>query len=145
MVHQTKDRQHSEVFKGIPGSVSAIGFAADEKHRATRSNSSSEKLKTYPLIEWGITEEKALQYCYDKGFLWGGLYTHFDRVSCFCCPLQKLGDLRRLRKHYPELWLRMLDMSSQLGQNRGFRDYTTVQDLENRFAQEDKQLKLWTA
>ena len=129
--------------KGIPGSVSAIGFAADEKNRASRSNASSEKPKIYPLIEWGITEGKALQYCYDKGFFWGGLYTHFDRVSCFCCPLQKLGALRRLRKHYPELWLRMTYMDSQISQSSGFGSYASVQDMENRFAQEERQLELW--
>lgn len=37
--------------KGIPGSVSAIGFAADEKNRATRSSASPGKPKIYPLIE----------------------------------------------------------------------------------------------
>ena len=139
---RSKVRTIEKYIRSINGAVSCVGFAADEIKRV-KSNHIN---KRFPLIEWGITEEKALQYCYDKGFFWGGLYTHFDRVSCFCCPLQKLGDLRRLRKHYPDLWARMLDMDSRVTQkNKGFRDYATVQDMENRFAQEERQLELWAA
>lgn len=76
--------------------IQYIGIAADEKKRA--------KDKKYPLIEWGMTESDCLNYCYNKGFDWGGLYQHFDRVSCWCCPLQNLKDLRNLWEYYPELW-----------------------------------------
>ena len=37
------------------------------------------------------------EYCYDHGFDWDGLYEIFRRVSCWCCPLQSLSELRKRR------------------------------------------------
>lgn len=77
-----------------------IGFAADERHRldgVTKKNSAY-CVQRYPLVEWGVTEADALAYCYKRGFTWGGLYHFFSRVSCFCCPLQPLDELRTLRE-----------------------------------------------
>jgi 3'-phosphoadenosine 5'-phosphosulfate sulfotransferase (PAPS reductase)/FAD synthetase len=119
--------------KTIPNAVQLIGIAADEPQRIK-----DESDKKYPLFHWGITESQALAYCLERGFDWGGLYNHFGRVSCFCCPLQKIGELRTLRKYYPELWARMLEMDSAIQNNRGFRGYKTVKDMEDRFAKEVK-------
>lgn len=132
----------NKYLKSIPNAIQCIGFAADEKHRVDRNNANSGIPKIYPLIEWGITEEKALEYCYDKGFNWGGLYNHFQRVSCFCCPLQRIGELRKIRLYYPELWTRMLEMDRKIKDNRGFRGYNTVFDLEKRFTHEDPRIFL---
>ena len=120
--------------------ISCIGFAADEAKRVltTQNKPWSER---YPLIEYDISEKEALAYCYDKGFDWGGLYELFGRVSCFCCPLQRIGELRMLRKHKPGLWKRMLKMD--IGQLRGFKGYKTVHDLDRRFAAEDKQILMF--
>lgn len=114
------------------GTVMYVGIAADEEHRIKKG-------KIYPLIEWGITEAAALKYCMDRGFDWGGLYSHFDRVSCFCCPLQPLDDLRTLRRHFPELWHQMLDWEKDIPyypNSRGFRD-KSVAELDARFAKEE--------
>jgi hypothetical protein len=89
---------------------------------------------------WGWLESDALQYCRNLGFSWGGLYDHFPRVSCFCCPLQSLRELRKLRQHYPDLWALMLKWDKEMPDNRGFKGYSTVHDLEARFAEEDRQL-----
>lgn len=113
--------------------VQCIGIAADEAHRCKLDGS-----RRYPLVEWGITEREALEYCYRRGFTWGGLYEHFDRVSCYCCALQGLSDLRKLRRHYPELWERMRTMDA-LSWN-GFTARATTEELEARFEQEDRQL-----
>ena len=79
------------------------------------------------------------------GYTWGGLYDLFQRVSCFCCPLQRLGELRKLRKHKPHLWKRMLEMDALVPEhNKGFRMYDTVHDLENRFSNEDRQGNMFT-
>ena len=51
-----------------------------------------------------MTEKDCLEYCYECGFDWGGLYNIFHRVSCWCCSLQSLDELRKLRKHFPDLW-----------------------------------------
>ena len=116
--------------------VRYIGIAADEAHRTGTKNLSKYEIK-YPLISWDMSEPEALQYCYDRGFDWGGLYNRFRRVSCFCCPLQRLGELKKLRRYYPHLWAKMLEWDlMQPAHNLGFREYATVHDLDRRFAQE---------
>ncbi len=116
-----------------------IAFAADEQHRLdgpTKRNSSY-CVQRYPLVEWNVTEADALNYCYKRGFTWSGLYHFFNRVSCFCCPLQRMDDLRTLRRHFPDLWQRMLVMESWLPENqRRFKD-SSVSDLDARFAAEE--------
>ena len=61
------------------------GIAADETKRLEKNK---EKNVRYPLNEWGMTEADALNYCYNHGFDWGGLYKKLGRVSCWCCPLK---------------------------------------------------------
>lgn len=117
-----------------------IAFAADEQHRVDNllERGSAYSTKRYPLVEWGITEKEALAYCYKRGFTWDGLYRFFNRVSCFCCPLQSLGDLRTLRKQFPNLWRKMFAMDSSLPdeRDRPFKG-TTLSALEARFAAEE--------
>jgi len=119
--------------KSVPACIPCIGYAADETHRIKPGP------QRYPLIEYGITEKQAIKYCRKLGYTWGGLYDLFDRVSCWCCPLQSLDDLRTLRKHRPELWQLMLRMDRENPSfNRGFYGYESVNDLEQRFSKEDK-------
>ena len=119
---------------------SCIGFAADEARRAPIIHKKKWP-ERYPLIEYDVSETEALKYCCDRGFDWGGLYELFGRVSCFCCPLQRLGELRNIRKHRPELWNKMLNMDIE--GNRGFRDLKTVHDLDRRFTEEDRQMTMF--
>jgi len=127
--------------------VRLIGFAADEAHRTERKEQKQKQKQKkypiqYPLIEWGMNEAECLSYCTDRGFDWGGLYKHFRRVSCFCCPLQRLGELRTLRRHFPDLWKQMLSWEDRMGShNRGFKDYTSVRDLDARFFREENEDK----
>ena len=114
--------------------VMSVGIAADESGRA-RDNE-----KRYPLIEWGWTEKDALNYCYSKGFDWGGLYDIFHRVSCWCCPLKSLDELRKLRKHFPDLWSKLLQWQEKTF--RTFKPNWTVQALEERFAREEEWEKM---
>jgi 3'-phosphoadenosine 5'-phosphosulfate sulfotransferase (PAPS reductase)/FAD synthetase len=113
--------------------VHYVGIAADEPKRIRDLN--------YPLVEWGWKEDKCLQYCYDKGFDWGGLYKVFPRVSCWCCPLKSLPELRNLRRSFPELWAKLLDWEHKTWRN--FRADYSVDDLERRFAAEDCQIDLF--
>lgn len=46
------------------------GIAFDEKHRI-EINNKKVRIINYPLVEWQITENQALDYCYSKGFDWG--------------------------------------------------------------------------
>lgn len=117
-----------------------IGIAFDEAHRCK-----DDPQNRYPLVEWRITEAQALQICYDRGYDFGGLYEIYHRTSCWCCPLQRIGDLRNLRKHHPELWARLRDMDNRaramygpgpLGQ---FKKDWSVERLEERFSREEKE------
>lgn len=133
----------SSYVRTVPEAVQCIGFADDEAHRVDTANMRAKKGRVrFPLIEWGMCEAEALTYCRKLGFTWSGLYDHFRRVSCFCCPLQSLADLRLLRRHYSELWTLMLQWDRQMPDNRGFRDYATVNDLEARFAEEGRHMRL---
>ena len=121
-----------------------IGFAADEIKRTGCGTVCAGEAKNgvnrlYPLIyDWDMDEKSCLDYCYERGFDWGGLYGHFKRVSCFCCPLQRIGVLRKLRRNFPGLWSLMLKWDAAMpGHNRGFFGYKTVHDLDRRFAHED--------
>ena len=116
-----------------------IGIAADEAHRCK-----DDPQNRYPLVEWKITEAQALQICYSRGFDFGGLYEIYRRASCWCCPLQRIDELRKLRIHHPELWARLRDMDNRalamfgpgpLGQ---FKKDWSVERLEERFAREEK-------
>lgn len=127
--------------KPIENAVQCVGYAADELHRPLCDNSTEYR---FPLIEWGITEAEALKICYRHGFDWGGLYEHFNRVSCFCCPLKGSPKAwKKIRQYYPEQWGKMLQMDKSIAKNRGFYGYKTVHDLELRFAEEDRQMKLF--
>jgi 3'-phosphoadenosine 5'-phosphosulfate sulfotransferase (PAPS reductase)/FAD synthetase len=123
--------------KTTGGGTSLIGFAADEQHRE-KQNKNSTVLSAYPLIDAGMTEAQALQFCYDRGFDWGGLYRIFARTSCFCCPLQRVGELRLLRQHFPELWSKMLEWEEQMTRPLAKRfKGRTVSLWEKRFANEN--------
>lgn len=106
-----------------------IGIAADESERIK-----SHPLRRYPLSVWGITGKQALELCYKRGFDWGGLYNHFNRVSCFCCPLQKVSELHTLYRYYPTLWGKMLLWDQRVFQGFGmFKDDKTLTQWAERF------------
>lgn len=113
------------------------GIAFDEQERATReSGSKIGSIIKYPLVEWEITEKEALEYCYSKGFDFGGLYKNFDRVSCWCCPLKSLKELKVLWSEYPELWSKLKEWDSKT--YRKFRADYSVEELEKKFEKEKR-------
>ena len=128
--------------KDEKNALNYIGIAADEAWRCK-----DDPQKRYPLVEWDITEAQALQICYDRGFDFGGLYEIYHRVSCYCCPFQRVDELRKLRVHHPELWARLREMDDRaramfgpgpLGQ---FKKNWSIQRLDERFAREEKEGK----
>lgn len=117
--------------------ISYIGIAYDEPKRHEKRA----KNVIHPLYDWGVTEKQALEYCYSKGFYWGGLYEHFDRVSCWCCPLKSMKELEALYRYYPRLWEKLKDMDNR-SINQFKKDYS-VQELENKFEKDiDRHLAL---
>lgn len=113
--------------------IQYTGIAADELFRLERKANAEH---IHPLVQWNWTEQMCLEYCYSKGYDWEGLYKLFDRVSCWCCPLQSLDNLRTLRKSFPDLWEELRQMDKRTWRN--FRADYTVEQLETRFALEDK-------
>ena len=111
--------------------VEYVGIAADETKRL--------KNKNYPLVDWGMTEKDCLSYCYERGFYWGGLYEIFDRVSCWCCPLQSLSELRKLYDNFPDLWCQLTEWDNATW--KSFRTDYSVRQLTARFEFE----KQWKA
>lgn len=120
--------QYLKEIKGKYEVVEYIGIAADEQRRVRDGH--------YPLVEWGMTEKDCLSYCYERGFDWGGLYELFDRVSCWCCPLQPLSELRKLYVCFPDLWARLRKWDDSTW--RQFRVDYSVRELETRFAFEQE-------
>lgn len=111
--------------------VQYIGIASDEPKRVREF--------CYPLVEWGMTEKDCLEYCYERGYDWGELYELFRRVSCWCCPLQPLEELRVLRRHFPKLWEQLLEWESMTWRN--FRSDYSVEDLDIRFQFEEERMQ----
>ncbi len=115
--------------------IEYVGLAADEGYRFERENNQKPNCR-HPLVDWGMTEADCLKYCYDRGYTWDGLYEKFDRVSCWCCPLQPLAEMRVLYKEYPELWAKLKEWDKKTWRN--FKADYSVEGLEARFDFEDK-------
>jgi hypothetical protein len=117
-----------------PGAITAIGIAADEAEARPVDMPG----KIYPLVDEGITQADALQLCYDAGIDFEGHYNIWDRLSCFCCPLQGVKNLRRLRNLRPDLWARIQEIGDKITSYTSMREGATAQDLDRRFKIEDR-------
>ena len=115
--------------------IEYIGLAADEIDRLKRNNNTKDNHR-HPLVDWNMTEVDCLQYCYDHGFDWGGLYEYFNRVSCWCCPLQPLAELRQLYHHFPDLWEQLKEWDDKCWNT--FRFDSSIEQLGIRFDLEDE-------
>lgn len=87
-----------------------------------------------------MTEKDCLQYCYDRGFTWGGSYEIWDRLSCWCCPLQSIDSLRKLKTHRSDLWerLKKMDFEIQNTLQPNFKFTVSLNDIDRRFEVEDE-------
>lgn len=111
-----------------------IGIAADEPNRF--HNLSNTKLS--PLVEAGWTEADCRKWCEENDLL-SPIYTAATRGGCWFCHNQGVGQLRLLRKNYPELWALMLKWDSDSPVT--FKaDGHTVHDYDERFQMEDEGL-----
>ena len=108
-----------------------IGIAADEGGRI--------KDKVYPLVEWGMTEEDCLRYCYDRGYDWNQngvrLYDILDRCSCWCCWNKNKKELYNMYRYLPDYWKRMLRLQEII--DRPFRGDNSLFDFDSEFKERD--------
>ena len=114
--------------------VQYLGIAADEPGRF---HSLTEK-KRSPLVELGWDEARCRRWCEENGLL-SPIYTTAARGGCWFCHNQRVGQLRLLRRDYPELWALMLkwDRDSPVSFHM---DGRTVHDFDRRFRMEDEGL-----
>lgn len=117
--------------------IEYVGIAYDESFRIRRNYYIKNKNLVFPLVDLKITEYEALNYCYSKGYNWSGLYNIFRRVSCWCCPLQRIGELKSLYIHFPELWKKLKSYEDfSLKRGRSIKQGYNLADLEERFKKE---------
>lgn len=87
------------------GNFRYMGFAADEKERVEKGHKNEGY--TFPLADWGWSEEDAREYLKKKG--WAEQYhLDFNRTGCVLCPKQREDSLRVLCKKYPEQWAKLM-------------------------------------
>lgn len=125
-----------------------VGIAVDEPNRIGKNNKTN-VMKSYPLVDWEMTEKDCLTYCYDHGWNWDEngieLYSVLDRVSCYICQNKNLRELKNIYMYLPEYWQRLRGFQSRIdtpfkGQGK------SIFDLEERFKreieEEEKGLKI---
>ena len=114
------------------GNIVYIGIAVDEPKRFHNIT----ETKISPLVEYGWTEKMCRDWC-KKNDLLSPTYTTALRGGCWFCHNQSIGQLRVLRKKYPELWQLLLkwDKDSPVTFKGNGR---TVHDFESRFQMEEK-------
>ena len=113
--------------------ITYVGIAADEPNRFHNLN----EQKRSPLVEAGWTEAMCREWCEENGLL-SPIYVDATRGGCWFCHNQGVGQLRLLRKKYPEYWALLLkwDKDSPVS----FKTDHTVHDFERRFQMEDDHL-----
>lgn len=111
-----------------------LGIAADESGRFHNLTDT----KKSPLVEAGWTEADCRRWCEENDML-SPIYTTATRGGCWVCHNQGVGQLRLLRRNYPELWALMLkwDADSPVSFKA---DGHTVHDYDERFRLEDEGL-----
>ena len=115
-----------------------VGIAVDEPERV-RENNRTGIVKVYPLVDWRMTEDDCLTYCYDHGWNWDEngieLYRVLDRVSCWCCQNKNLRELKNIYIYLPEYWQRLRGLQSRIDSPMKGVGKSVFQ-LEERFKRE---------
>ena len=132
--------KRSKVFSSSPKTTGGInivqylGIASDEPERIERHE--KKKGIMLPLVMAGWDEPYCRKWCEERDLL-SPIYTTATRGGCWFCHNQGVGQLRLLRKNYPDLWT--LLMKWDLDSPTTFKaDGHTVHDFDKRFELEDK-------
>lgn len=124
--------------------VEYVGVAADERQRISRERNGN-RVKIYPLVEWEMTENDCLEYCYSKGWHWSEngyeLYDLLDRVSCKYCKNKNLKELRNIYHFMPDVWQELKELQDKV--QMPFKGNKTIHDIETRFITEDNQMDIF--
>lgn len=118
--------------------VSVVGIAADETKRIERKIANG---KFLPLVEFGVKESTAFDICRENGLLSPAYNGGRERLGCWFCHNQRINELRRLRKEYPNLWGRLMELDA-ISPCR-FTQRATLHDFDKRFLQENTQMSFF--
>lgn len=117
--------------------IQYVGIAIDEPKRFKILN----ERKISPLKKFNITEQQCYDWCEEHDLL-SPIYKIATRGGCWFCHNQSMGQLKNLRKQFPEYWKLMLKWDSDSPVS--FRtDGTTLHDLDERFRYKDMQINLF--
>lgn len=137
------NKHYSDTYGDEP-IVEYVGISADECSRINRKRNGN-RVKVYPLVEWGMTEKDCLKYCYDRGWNWEqdgyNLYDLLDRLSCKYCGNKNLFELRNIYHCLPDVWAELKALQDAIGEP--YRDGKTISDFERRFEREDMQSNIF--
>lgn len=127
-----------ERFKKTYGEYIAItGIAADETKRINRKNGAG---KIRPLVEKGVTEAGAAELCRKRG-LYSPAYKGRERLGCWFCHNQRLGEMKRIYYDYPDLWKKLEKLQKDSAIR--FTPRFSVTELAERFSFEGQQIRLF--
>ena len=123
--------------------VQYVGIAKDEPIRLERLKTNQISL----LAKYGYTERMAYELCKEYDLL-SPMYDIGTRGGCFFCPNGKIPQFVHLRKHYPEIWQDMQELSKTPNLcSYGFKYGKTLQEVEQEMDkyewEQEHQLKLF--
>lgn len=104
-----------------PDDIHVFGFTAEPNEvaraeRMRRSNHELEMQLRFPLIEHGLTKADCHAIVRSAGIELPMMYRlGFDNNNCIGCPKGGAGYWNMIRKHFPEQFTRMAELSRRLG------------------------------
>lgn len=111
--------------------IKLIGFGAEEEHRAAKRPTDDHQ-RRYPLIEWNWDRAACRAALTRAGLADPG------KSACYYCPSSRLHEIRALKKDYPELLARALEIERRALAGDGKAPALhTVKGLGRRFAWAD--------
>lgn len=84
-----------------------VGFDADEPHRMDRAVDNAHKnpmKQRFPLIEWDWGRDECVEAIARAGLRQPG------KSACYYCPSTRVSELRQLRKDYPDLVRKAIEL-----------------------------------
>lgn len=119
-----------------------VGIAADEPDRISDNHK-----KLYPLYDYGITENMALDICYLNGLLYEEngiyLYEHMSNLSCWCCRNKNLRELKAMYYLLPYYFDGLKEIQKKFPHMPMKGEGADVFALEKRFLREGMRCSLF--
>lgn len=103
-----KARTLDKYKKSLTDYIQYVGITADEPERLKKLKKNQISL----LWQDGLTQEDTYKICKTEGLL-SPIYEFSNRGGCWFCPNSKDKELLYLKKHYPELWQKLIELGRE--------------------------------